>query len=212
MEIKYLGQSAFYVKSKDGSRLVTDPFDPEMVGIKFPKTETDIITISHHHKDHDYIKAFAIPPLVFDWPGQFEAKGIRITGYKNYHDEKKGAERGEIIVYKIELDQLSLLHCGDLGTVPEDAFIDNIGDVDILMVPVGGKYTLDGAGAVSLIKKIEPSIVIPMHYKISDKIEGLAPVADFLKKIGAEQVVPVPKLVVKKEDLGDEMKVVVMEI
>lgn len=211
MEIKYLGHSSFLLKTKS-ARIVTDPFDTKMVGLKFPKTEADIITVSHNHKDHNAVKEVEGDVTVFDWPGQFEKKGVRIWGYRTFHDKSGGGERGENIMYKFEADGVSVLHCGDLGVVPEDAFLDEIGEVDVLLVPVGGHYTIDATEAIELIKKVEPSVIIPMHYG-SDQvlIKELAPISDFLKKIGSESVVPVDKLVIKPEELEEEMKVVVLK-
>ena len=220
MEIKYLGHSSFLIKTKT-AKLVTDPYDPEMVGIKFPKTEADIVTVSHHHKDHDNIQAVLKPQtgeqLIIDMPGEFECKGIRIFGYLSYHDKTKGSERGENILYKIEAEGVTLLHCGDLGYLPEDSFLDSLGDIDVLFVPTGGFYTIDESEAAELVKKIEPSIVIPMHFNhshLNQKGFGkLSSVDKFLEKMGVEKAVPEPKLVVKKENLQDvEMKVVVLEI
>ncbi len=215
MDLKYFGHSSFFVRSKD-AKLVMDPFDPKMVGLKFPKTESDIVSISHHHGDHNHIAEIASGTLVIDMPGEYEKNGMRITGYLSYHDKKKGAERGENIIYKVEGDGVSLLHCGDLGMVPDDAFIDQLGEIDVLLVPVGGFFTIDANDAVELVKKVEPSIVIPMHFgnpKMNPQLlEKLAPVSDFLKKIGSEGVTPIPRLTLKKEEFAEEMKVIVMEI
>lgn len=219
MEIKYLGHSSFLIKSRE-VRLVTDPYDP-LIGLKFPKVEADVVTVSHHHKDHNFVQGIQSPasnfqPLVLDMPGEFEKLGARIFGYKSYHDKKQGAERGEVVIYKIEAEGISVLHCGDLGYVPDDAFLDLIGEVDVLLVPVGGFHTIDASEAEELIKKIEPSIVIPMHYnheKLDQKMFGqVAPLSEFIKKFGLESLPPVPKLVVRKEELEQEMKIVVMEI
>lgn len=211
MEIKYLGHSSFLIKTKT-AKIVTDPFDPEMVGIKFPKTEADIVTISHDHNDHNQFKNVSgingANPLMIDMPGEFEKMGVRIFGFQSFHDKTKGSERGENIMYKFESEGISILHCGDLGVVPEETFLETIGDVDILLVPVGGFYTIDAEEAVNLVKKIEPSVVIPMHYG-SGK---LAPVTDFTKKFGLDDATPLPKLVYKKEEVEQEMKVIVLEI
>ncbi|OGK09583.1 hypothetical protein A2767_03160 [Candidatus Roizmanbacteria bacterium RIFCSPHIGHO2_01_FULL_35_10] len=219
MDIKYLGHSSFFIRISPpagGAKLVTDPFDPKTVGLKFPKTEADIVTVSHQHGDHNNSKAVEGSPLIIDMPGEYERKGLRVFGFQTYHDKQKGAERGENIVYKFEGDDVSVLHCGDLGLVWDDAFVDQLGDIDVLMVPVGGFYTIDANEAVELIRKIEPSIVIPMHYghsKLNPQIFAkLSPLEDFLKKIGAESSTPVPKLVIKKEELSEEMKVITMEI
>lgn len=211
MEIKYIGHSSFFIKTKT-AKCVTDPFDPKMVGLKYPKMEADVVTVSHHHADHDKTDQIEGSPLIIDWPGQFEKTGMRIWGYRTFHDDKKGAERGENVMYKLESERISLLHCGDLGSVPDDALLDEIGDIDILFVPVGGTYTIDAASAVELTKKIEPAFVIPMHYELpGGTIPGLAPVSNFLKEMGVSTVTPMDKLVLKKEDLTDiEMKVIVL--
>ena len=220
MEIKYLGHSSFLIKTKT-AKIVTDPFDPDMVGIKFPKTEADIITVSHPHKDHNNIKAVQFPdsslqPLVIDMPGEFEKMGVRVFGFQSFHDKTGGSERGEDILYKFEAEGVSILHCGDLGVIPDESFLETIGEVDILLVPVGGYYSIDSEEAVQLVKKIEPSIVIPMHYnhpKLNQKNFGqLASVNEFTKKFGIENLAPIPKLVYKKEEIEQEMKVVVLEI
>jgi len=213
MEIKYIGHSSFLIKSKD-TTLITDPFDPLMVGLRFPKIESQIVTVSHPHPDHNATILVGGNPLVINLPGEFEKQGIRIFGFSSFHDKTKGSERGENILYKIEAEGLSILHCGDLGFVPDDNYLEQIGGIDILMVPVGGDVTIDAAEAVDLIKKVEPSIVLPMHYgspQLKPTFSKLAPVADFLKKIGAEDMQPLPKLVIKKEGLSEEMKVVLLE-
>ncbi len=213
MEIKYLSHSSFLIRTKD-AKVVMDPFDPKFVGLKFSKQEADIVTISHEHKDHSHLDLIEGEPLILTWPGQFEKKGVRLWGVSSFHDKVEGKERGENVMYKIESEGVSILHCGDLGATLTDVQIDEIGDVDILLVPVGGKYTLTADEAISLIKKIEPSIVIPMHYGRPDlAIEGLAPLEEFVKKMGAEQTEPLDKLVVKKEDfaLDTAMRVVLLK-
>ena len=105
MDIKYLGHSSFLIKTKT-ARIVTDPFDPEMVGLKFPKTEADVVTISHNHKDHNQFKNVSgingVDPLIIDMPGEFEKLGVRIFGFQSFHDKTHGSERGENIMYKFE--------------------------------------------------------------------------------------------------------------
>ena len=219
MEIKYLGHSSFLIKTK-AAKIVTDPYDSEMVGLKFPKIEADVVTVSHNHKDHNQIKNVSgingVDPLIIDMPGEFEKMGVRIFGFQSYHDKTKGSERGENILYKFEAEGLSVLHCGDLGVIPEESFLETIGEVDILMVPVGGFYTIDADEAVQLVKRVEPAIVIPMHYnhsKLDQKnFSQLTDVNEFTKKFGLDNPIPLPKLVYKKEEIEQEMKVVVLEI
>lgn len=213
MEIKYLSHSSFLVKTKD-AKIVMDPFDPKFTGIKFSKQEADLVTISHTHKDHSHTDLIEGEPLILTWPGQFEKKGVRLWGISTFHDKVEGKEKGENVMYKLESEGISILHCGDLGHIPTDAVIDDIGDVNILMVPVGGKYSLTADEAILFAKKVEPSIVIPMHYATAgSSIEGLAPLDEFLKKMGITQAEPLEKLVVKKEefDVDSAMRVVVLK-
>lgn len=215
MQIKYLGHASFLIKTKD-ARIITDPFDPKMVGLKFPKTEADVITISHHHPDHNKADIVSGTPLTLDWPGEYEKNGVRIFGFKSFHDKSQGSERGENILFKFEAEDVSILHCGDMGVVPSQELLDEIGDIDILMVPVGGFYTIGPEDAVEVVKKIEPSIVIPMHYNdplLDQKTFGkLSTLADFLKKFGIEKPELVDQLTIKKEELGEEIKIVPMKI
>lgn len=214
MNIKYLGHSSFCIRSKD-AKIVTDPYDPS-VGIKFPKIDADIVTLSHDHADHNYYQGVTGEPLIVDWPGEFEKKGVRISGFATYHDKKKGEERGHNTLFKIEADGISILHLGDLGHTLDESTLEAIGDIDILLVPVGGFYTIDAKEAVEVIKQIEPSLIIPMHYRTSahdEKVFGqVAPLEDFLKVYGLEIPETVDQLAIKKEDIGDETKVIVMKV
>jgi len=214
MEIKYLGHASFLIKTKK-AKIVTDPFDSQMVGLKFPKVEADIITVSHQHQDHNRADLVLGSPIVFDWPGEYERLGVRIFGFKTFHDEEKGAKRGENIVFKIEAEGITLVHCGDLGEMPDDNFLDRLGNVDVLFIPVGGFYTIDSEKAYQLTKKIEPNVVIPMHYnhpKLNQKIfSNLTSVEEFAKKFGIEKPEILPKLVYKKEEEG-EMRMVVLAV
>ncbi|CAN5230081.1 MBL fold metallo-hydrolase [soil metagenome] len=216
MDIKYLGHSSFFIRSRD-AKIVTDPFSPQNVGIKYPKTEADIVTISHFHDDHNYREGIKGEALFIDWPGEFEKNKVRVFGYQTYHDKKQGAERGENTMFKFESEGLSILHCGDLGHVLDDSLIEDIGNVDILLIPTGGLYSLTAQEAAKVVNEIEPSLVIPMHYLqpgMNEQIfAGLQPVGDFLKEIGAADTQAVEKLTIKKEDLNPEdLKVVVMSI
>jgi len=213
MEIKYLGHSSFLLKTKE-AKVVTDPFDPKFTGLKFYKQEADIVTVSHDHKDHAHLEQIDGEPLVLTWPGQFEKKGVRMWGYRTYHDKVEGKERGENVMYKFELEGVSVLHCGDLGVLPTDAQLDDIGDVHVLLVPVGGHFTIDAQEAATFIKKVEPAIVIPMHYGRPElAFKELAPLSEFLEKMGVATSEPEEKLVVKREDFINEqaMRVVVLK-
>ena len=214
MEIKYIGHSSFYIRTKS-ARIVTDPFDPTMVGLKFPKIEADLVTVSHDHQDHNYIDGVKGEPLVLTWPGEFEKNLVRINGFKTFHDKKQGAERGENVMYKFEADGFSVLHCGDLGDMIDHEMIDAVGNVDVALMPVGGSYTVGPEEAVKILNEIEPCIVIPMHFNRKELNQtaygSLSPLEAFLKEVGAEDREPQDKLVLKREEMdAEQMQIVVL--
>lgn len=213
MEIAYLGHSSFRLSGKT-SRVVTDPFDPKMVGLPFPKTTASIVTVSHQHEDHNKVELVGGDPLVLTIPGEYERGGVRVAGFEVYHDGQKGKERGATIMFRIEIDDITILHCGDLGQQISTEIIEEIGDVDVLLIPTGGIYTISPEEAKDVVSEIEPSIVIPMHYKapgMSSAFEKLSPVDAFITALGATPTYVEGKLRVVKEELGEETKVIVMK-
>lgn len=214
MDITYLGHSSFKIKGKAIS-LVTDPFDPKMVGLKFPKTEADIITISHHHKDHDDVAQIEGVRKIVDGPGEYEIGGVSIIGFSSFHDDKKGEIRGKNTIYSIELDGLRIAHLGDLGHTLSEDKIKEIGQIDILMIPVGGEFTLDSKAAVEVVKAVNPTVIIPMHYQMPglnpETFGKLANPDAFLAEVGLK-VEKLPKLSIKAGDLVvEDQKVVLLE-
>ena len=215
MEITYLGHSSFKIRGKKAT-LVTDPFDEEMVGIKFPKLDSiDIVTVSHPHLDHSDTKSINGNPLIISGPGEYEVKGARIYGIQTYHDSSQGKERGKNTVYHIEMDGISIIHCGDIGHKFNDKEIELLDGVGLLFVPVGGVWTVTASQAVEIVSQLEPRIIIPMHYKTSkhkqESFAGLAEVGIFLKEMGKEGVLPVDKLNITKDKLPVEPTIVFIE-
>lgn len=214
MEITYLGHSSFKLRGKGGI-LVTDPFNSSCLGIKFPKVEADIVTISHEHDDHNCHFAVEGNPIVVAGPGEYEIKGIKIIGVASFHDNENGKIRGENTIYRIEMDEVSIVHLGDLGHKLNDKSLEVLDEVDLLMIPIGGFYTISAQAAAEVVSQLEPKIVIPMHYqtlshdkKIFAQITG---VDVFLKEMGKEEIKPVPKLNITKDRLPAELTVVVLE-
>ena len=171
MNIYWLGHSCFKIEEKINGlavTIVTDPYNASL-GLKMTKTKADIVTVSHGHDDHANVGAISgiekDMPMVFDRPGEYEVKNAFITGIGAYHDKKEGAERGKSTMFLIDLDGVKVLHLGDLGTALSDQQLEKIGEVDVLLIPVGGKYTLNAAEAAEVVRQIEPRIVVPMHYK-----------------------------------------------
>jgi L-ascorbate metabolism protein UlaG (beta-lactamase superfamily) len=202
MIITYLGHSCFKIES-DNTSLITDPFDSG-VGLKLPRNlEASIVTISHAHHDHSYVEGVKGSPFVISTPGEYEVKGAFIYGISSFHDGVSGKERGLNIIYRIEIDgndDIKIAHLGDLGHKLDTATLESLGEVDILLIPVGGTYTLDAKEAVEVINQIEPRIVIPMHYKTPGVKVDLDPVEKFIKLSGLSHE-ELPKLKLKKKDL-----------
>ena len=196
----------------DGVTLVTDPFDKE-TGLKVPNFEADIVTISHDHHDHNNAGALRGTPFVIECAGEYDYKGILVEGIDSFHDDKKGEERGGNIIYRIEVDDISVAHLGDLGTVLDNTQLEKLVGTDVLLIPVGGKYTLDAKKAVEVISQIEPRIVIPMHYKTDGlKIEDLDSIDKFIKEIGLTPSYE-EKLKISKKDLPvEDMELVILSI
>lgn len=196
----------------DGVTLVTDPFDKE-TGLKVPNFEADIVTVSHDHHDHNNVSALRGTPFVIECAGEYDYKGILVEGIDSFHDEKKGEERGGNIIYRIEVDDISVAHLGDLGTVLDNTQLEKLVGTDVLLIPVGGKYTLDAKKAVEVISQIEPRIVIPMHYKTDGlKIDDLDSIDKFIKEIGLTPSYE-EKLKISKKDLPvEDMELVILSI
>lgn len=212
MEIKYYGHSCFSLRGKNAA-LITDPYSPE-IGFKLPRLAADVVTVSHDHYDHNNVDAVQAKTreelFIADGPGEYEVAGISIFGVASYHDASQGKTGGKNTIYAITLDGIKLAHLGDLGHLLNDKQIEEINGIDVLFIPVGGTYTLGATQAVEVIGQIEPKIVIPMHYQLPRLKIKLVPVEDFLKEIGVKGIEPIDKLVVSKEKLPQERKVVVL--
>ena len=215
MDITYLGHSSFKIKTKTAS-VITDPFDPKMVGLKYSNTDAEIVSVSHGHEDHNMTAMVNSTKKIIQGPGEYEISGISIIGYRSFHDNKKGEERGKNTIYVFEAEGLRIAHLGDLGHVLSDDMVSEIGSIDVLMIPVGGVYTIGPKEAVEIAGKIDPYFIIPMHYKVpelnDDSFANLEPKENFLKEIGAP-IEELPKFTIKKEDISSEQatKVIVLE-
>ncbi len=215
MNISWYGQSCFKIQSKD-LVLVTDPFD-KAIGLRPPFGAANIVTISHDHKDHNNSEVLKEDPFIVDSAGEFEIKKIFIKGIDSFHDNQQGKERGENVIYKIEMEEIRICHLGDFGQESfADGQLEKIGQIDILFIPIGGVTTIDWKTANSIINQIEPRIVIPMHYKIKGLVGDLAKLdtaEKFCKENGISESDIVDKLSIKKKDLPqDETKVIVMKL
>jgi len=216
MTIIWHGQSLFELTSSRGKNnqvnIVIDPFSEE-VGLRVPKLEADIVLTTHDHHDHNNAKAVAGNPFLIDGPGEYEIKEVFIQGIPAFHDDSQGKERGETTIFTIEAEELRLCHLGDLGQkelTPDQ--LEKIGEIDILMIPIGGNYTISGKEAVKIMAQIEPKIIIPMHYALPKLKVKLEEVDKFLKIMGIKKIEPVNKLTIKKKELAEEeAKIIVLK-
>ncbi|MCL5010595.1 MAG: MBL fold metallo-hydrolase [Patescibacteria group bacterium] len=218
MNILWHGQSFFEIQAKgpgDSSvKIAVDPFG-EGYGLKVPKVEADILLVSHQHHDHSNKEAVKGNYFLIDSPGEYEVKGVFVKAIPAFHDNNSGRERGEVVIFKIETEAVRLCHLSDLGQ--KELFneqLEEIGDVDVLFVPVGGVVTVNAKEASSIVSQIEPKIVIPMHYKIPGLTtkSDLAEVKDFLKVMGQENMAPQPKIKITQKDLAkEETEIIVLQ-
>lgn len=215
MDIYWLGQACFKLKGKN-TTVVLDPFDPEFVGLKLSKQlEADVVLSTHDHKDHNYttiVKTQAgEEPMEFSDPGEYEVGGVVITGISSFHDNSQGSQRGVNTIFHLFFDGLNLVHLGDLGQSRlSEQQLTQIGETDILLVPVGSVYTIDGKTASEIVSQLEPSVIIPMHYKIEGIKFDLEGVDNFLEEMGAEGSAPQAKLSITRDKLPEEPQVVVL--
>ncbi len=199
MEITWLGHSCFRLKGKQVT-VITDPFSPA-TGYSLGKASAQIVTISHSHPGHAYIEGISGEPKMIKGPGEYEIADVITLGISTYHDAERGALRGRNTAYLIDVDDVMVCHLGDLGHVLSSEQISKLETVDVLLVPVGGGSTIDATQAAEIVRRLEPKIVIPMHYKTEALKRELATEERFLKEMGVKDIVPQPKLNVNKASL-----------
>lgn len=212
MIITHIGHSCFKIQDKigpDGITVITDPYDKK-IGVKAPNLEADIVTISHDHYDHNNTKAIRNEAYIINSAGEYDYKGIGVHGVESYHDDKKGKDRGTNVIYRIEVDDISVSHLGDLGHELDSKQLDLLVGADILLVPVGGKYTIDAKKAVEVVSQIEPRMVIPMHYKYKGINLDIDGVDKFVKELGVKPTEEEKLKISKKELPQEDMELVIL--
>ncbi|MFL0266921.1 MBL fold metallo-hydrolase [Candidatus Clostridium radicumherbarum] len=165
MKIKWFGHSCFIISSEKGTKILLDPYK-NVLGYKLPdEIEADIVTTSHDHGDHNNINAVKNSFVHINKAGNFSEQGIEIKGIETFHDKISGAKKGKNIIYNFKIEDINVCHCGDLGHILTSQHLKEIGNVDILIIPVGGGYTIDALDAVKVMEQLNPTVVIPMHYR-----------------------------------------------
>ncbi|MEK7631379.1 MAG: MBL fold metallo-hydrolase [Patescibacteria group bacterium] len=214
MIITWLGHSCFKIQTTNAT-ILTDPYD-NGIGIRLPKVTADLVLVSHDHSDHSNIAGVSGTPYVASSPGEYEVRGVFAQGLSAFHDNTNGSECGATTIFRIEAEDMKLVHLGDLGQAKlTDEQFEHCNGADILFIPVGGHYTIDAKTAVDIITQLEPRIVIPMHYKIPGldakkfPIDG---VDTFIKHMGVASNGHEDKLKIVKKDLPqEETKVIILK-
>lgn len=215
MIIQWFGQACFKIQAKPGPgqevTVVFDPFDPSKLGLKLPKLSGDIVAVTHNHFDHNYLSGVNGNYFLIDGPGEYEVKGVFVYGLEAYHDNKRGQERGGITMYSLAAEGISLAHLGDLGqTELTSEQMEHLEGTDIVLLPVGGTYTIDAKQAAQIVAQIEPRLIIPMHYRLPGLKTDLQEVDKFVKEMGMKAET-LDKLKITKKDLpSDESRLVIL--
>ncbi len=210
MKIQWLGHSCFLLTSRERVRVLTDPFDPQ-IGYPVPSVSADIVTTSHQHSDHNYTKAVQGKFTLVDKPGETTVRGIAIKGIPTFHDDTRGKKRGANILFRFAIDGLTVLHCGDLGHPLSAEQVQAIGPVDVLLVPVGGNFTIDAPTAAGIRQQLHAKLTIPMQFRTPAINFPIQPVEPFLKAAGGGRQVGKMEIEVTPESLQEESGVMVLE-
>ena len=210
MKIEYLGHSCFKLTESTGTLVVCDPYDPS-VGYDMPRLTADAVTVSHKHYDHDYINAVDGNPTVIDKECSQDLSGVEINAIKSFHDGQRGKARGENVIFKFRMDGIDICHLGDLGEACSSELIDLLLPVNVLLIPVGGTYTIDAEMAKEYVDRIMPDVVIPMHYREKGCTLDIDKVDEFINLFDKECVEETDggELELMRSDLSGDTKVIV---
>ena len=188
MKLKWLGHSCFELTLSNGGVLVTDPFDPS-VGYPVPNVRADAVLSSHGHHDHNYVEAISGDPEVLNTPGVHEVRGAKVTGVPSFHDDVKGEKRGQNLIHLIEADGLRIAHLGDLGHFPDtDEQKAALSGLDVMLVPIGGFFTIDTPTAVKIIETFKPRCAVAMHFANDYCHFPVSDEQEFVRLTGATRV------------------------
>jgi L-ascorbate metabolism protein UlaG (beta-lactamase superfamily) len=210
MEITWFGLSCFRLVERGMATVVTDPYDHQVVGLDRLNLKADIVTISHDAPGHNYVDAVKSKEHVLTGPGEYEIGGVFITAVRTNGKKRKSDELSNTL-YVFDYDNVTIAHLGDLNQVPSQSEIEALGDVNIVLVPVGASSGLNAAKAAEVVSLLEPGIVIPMHYHLPGSRLSLQPLEKFLREMGIGDISPEPSLKITRSAIPDETKLVVLE-
>lgn len=208
MTIKYLGHSCFYLADSAGVSVVTDPYGA--VGFGMPAVSADVVTVSHSHYDHCNVSAVRGGPTVLSSAGSFRVKNVGFEAVLSYHDDAHGAKRGQNLIFKIFMDGVTVCHLGDLGERPSESLLQKIGHADVLLIPVGGNYTIGAEDAAAYVEALSPAVAIPMHYRVPGLTVDVGGPEPFLSLVKGE-VLRASEVEVSRDSLKGNKKIIVMD-
>ena len=198
MKIQWIGHACFSLTANDGTVVITDPYD-ETVGIDMLQLKADLITMSHEHHDHNETSMIVGSPVIARGAQAASVGSVKSKAVLSFHDDAQGALRGANAIRIFSVDGLKIVHMGDQGCMPDDAAMAAIADADVMMIPVGGTYTVDGAGAKAIIERVRPTCVIPMHVKTKRCPYPIATMKEALCALGAADAKPCAALEIEKD-------------
>lgn len=210
MQIIWYGHSCFLIKTRNGKRILMDPFDNSL-GYRNDFPKCDIITMSHSHSAHSFLNNINYDTKILNTCDSFNLNSIQITGIKTFHDDCNGLKRGSNIIFLFKIDELSICHLGDLGDIPSDLVLDKLKDLDVLFIPIGGHFTIDGNKAYKICSLLKPKLVIPMHYKTNTLRINLDDCKNFLIHMPLIEKLPANTFQISSVDKNTLLKTVLLK-
>ncbi|MEN6482792.1 MAG: MBL fold metallo-hydrolase [Anaerolineaceae bacterium] len=212
MEITWYGHSCFKISERGKATIVTDPFNHQLVGYSPLNLTADIVTISHDKPGHNYAEAIQGDPYVINGPGEYEIRGVFITGIQTNGHAQPTEDEPLNTLYLIDFENIQIAHLGGLNRVPTQTEIEAFGPVHIALVPIGGESTLTAAKAAEVISLLEPEIVIPMHYATPESKKALDPLSKFLKEMGIGEIGTSSSFkIANARSLPEEMQIIILD-
>jgi L-ascorbate metabolism protein UlaG (beta-lactamase superfamily) len=212
MEVTWYGHAAFLITTGQGVKIITDPYKPGGgILYKAIPDEADIVTVSHEHSDHNYVEGLPGKPTVIKEVGKHKIKGIVVEGFLAYHDDSRGTQRGHNTIFTFDADGIRMCHLGDLGHVLSDQEVQQIGHVDVLLIPVGGFFTIGPEEATTVANQLRPKLIFPMHVKTEKCTLPIEPVDAFLQEKKEVQKLDASTFSFTKKELEAGLGIVVLQ-